>query len=445
NKYREPSWFHNVKLGVIVHWGPYSVPGWATPLGEFSYIPEIYGWKTWFAYNPYAEWYHNTMKISGSPTAIYHTYVHRNRKYEDFAKIFEEESNKWRASDWVNLFIKSGIKYVILVTKHHDGYLLWPSDVKNPRKQNWYSSRDLVGELAKECKAKGLRFATYYSSGIDWTFNDLVIADKSDIAIASKFGEDYREYILKHWLELIERYKPFILWNDMGYPFEEDLPKLFAYYYNTIEEGLINDRFTKKHHDFITPEYKLIHRISEEKWETVRGLGYSFGYNRAERKEHTLSIKKAVHLLIDVVSKNGNLLIGITPKANGTIPKHQYSTLLEMGLWLQRYGESIYGTQPWIEAEGIAIGFNDAIPLRFTVKEDVLYVFLLGKPRDRKLILKTFQGKLEAKNNTYIDMIGEEYINWVNTSYGIEVEIPRYLYPSPAYVIKIDPIPNLIM
>lgn len=99
NKYREPSWFHNVKLGVIIHWGPYSVPGWATPLGEFSYIPEIYGWKTWFEYNPYAEWYHNTMRISESPTAVYHKYVYRDRKYEDFAKIFEEESNKWRPSD----------------------------------------------------------------------------------------------------------------------------------------------------------------------------------------------------------------------------------------------------------------------------------------------------------------------------------------------------------
>lgn len=443
NKEFKPSWFHDAKIGVIIHWGPYSVPGWATPLGELSYIPEVYGWETWFKYNPYAEWYYNSMRIPDSATSVYHELVFKGMSYEGFAKKFEDLSSSWRASEWVNLFVKSGIKYVVFVTKHHDGYLLWPSYVENPRKPGWKSSRDYVGELAKECRSRGLRFATYYSSGIDWTFNSTVIVDGDTLRAASKFDNDYREYVKKHWYELIDMYKPDILWNDMGYPFEEDLPELFAYYYNNFEEGLVNDRFTKKHFDFVTPEYKLIHRVSEVKWEAVRGMGYSFGYNRAEGFEHTLSYEKAVHLLIDVVSKNGNLLLGVTPAADGSIPEHQVDVLLKLGLWLRRYGEAVYGSRPWKTAEGIAIGVEDAIPLRFVVKNASLFVFLLGRPRSKKLVLKPLQGVLEAKPGTYVEMIGEEPVNWGRTSKGLEVEIPRYLYPSPAYVLKVEPIPSL--
>jgi alpha-L-fucosidase len=444
NKSFKPSWFHDVKLGVIIHWGPYSVPGWAPPLGELSYIPEVYGWEFWFRFNPYAEWYLNTLRVPGSATAVFHELVYgKDFPYEKFAKIFEEESSRWRASDWVELFVKSGVKYVVLTTKHHDGYLLWPSSIKNPRKRDWYSSKDIVGELAKECRASGIRFATYYSSGFDWTFNDTVIMDRNSAMKAREFGDDYREYLKSHWYELIDRYKPDVLWSDIGYPFEDDLPDLFLYYYNTVPEGLVNDRFTKKHYDFITPEYRLIHKISEEKWETVRGIGYSFGYNRAEGPEHSLSYEKLVHLLIDVVSKNGNLLLGLTPRADGSIPEHQVDVILRLGLWLQRYGEAIYGTRPWIQAEGIAIGYEDGISLRFAKKDDKLYVHLLGKPKTRKLILKPFEGVLKAKSGTVIEMVGEGEVRWRQTSHGIEVEIPRYLYPSPAYVLKVEPIPEV--
>uniref|UniRef100_A0A7C5TIP5 alpha-L-fucosidase n=1 Tax=Ignisphaera aggregans TaxID=334771 RepID=A0A7C5TIP5_9CREN len=444
NKEFKPSWFHDAKLGVIIHWGPYSVPGWAPPLGELSYIPMVYGWDFWFRYNPYAEWYLNTLRISGSATAIFHELVYgRDFPYERFAKIFEEESNKWSASDWVELFNKAGVRYVVFTTKHHDGYLLWPSDVKNPRKRNWFSQRDIVGELAKECRNSGLRFATYYSSGFDWTFNDTVITDHNSFAKAMTFGNDYREYLKGHWHELIDRYKPDVLWSDIGYPFEEDLPELFLYYYNKVSEGIINDRFTKKHYDFITPEYRLINKISEEKWETVRGVGYSFGYNRAEGPEHSLSYEKLIHLLIDVISKNGNLLLGVTPRADGTIPEHQVEVLLKLGQWLKTYCEAIYGTRPWIQAEGIAISSDDAIQLRFVKKEEKLYAFLLGKPRSRKLILKPLDGGFKAKESTSIEMLGEEPIKWRQISYGIEIELPRYIYLSPVYIIKIEPIPEI--
>lgn len=439
-----PSWHHDAKIGVIIHWGIYSVPGWAPPLGELSYIPEIYGWNFWFKYNPYAEWYYNSFRITGSVVSIYHELKYGvHTSYEDFVKIFEEEASKWKASEWVNLFVRSGIKYVVFVTKHHDGYLMWPSEIKNPKKQNWYSTKDFVGELASVCRANGLRFATYYSSGIDWTFNNTVIVDIESLKNAQKFDEVYREYIKKHWYELIEKYKPDMLWNDMGYPFEDDVLELFAYYYNTIEDGLINDRFTSKHYDFTTPEYKIIQKISEEKWEAVRGLGYSFGYNRAEEIKHSLTFEKLLTLLIDIISKNGNLLIGITPQADGTIPLHQAKVILKLGSWLSINGKAIYGTRPWIIAEGIGIGFRDGIPLRFARKENKLYVYILSKPRSRKLLLKPFEGVLKLKSNTYIEIIGEESIEWSQTSNGIEIKIPKYLSPQPVYVIEIEPVPDL--
>ncbi|MCS7112241.1 MAG: alpha-L-fucosidase, partial [Ignisphaera sp.] len=381
-----PAWFHDAKLGVIIHWGLYSVPGWAPPLGELSYIPEVYGWNFWFKYNPYAEWYFNTLRVAGSATTVFHELTYgKDFHYDMFAKVFEEESSKWRASEWVRLFAKSGVRYVVFVTKHHDGYLLWPSDIKNPKKPGWFSTRDFVGELERECKSSNIRFAAYYSSGVDWTFNATIITDHESLKNALIFGNDYREYLEKHWYELIDKYKPDILWSDMGYPFEDDLPKLFSYYYNTIGDGIVNDRFTKRHYDFTTPEYRLINRASEEKWETVRGIGYSFGYNRAEGQEHSLSFEKLVHLLIDVISKNGNLLLGVTPKADGTIPHHQSEALLKLGQWLKIYGEAVYGTRPWVQAEGIAIGIDDGIPVRFVRGNGKLYVFLLGRAKSRKL------------------------------------------------------------
>jgi len=147
--------------------------------------------------------------------------------------------------------------------------------------------------------------------------------------------------------------------------------------------------------------------------------------------------------LIDVVSKNGNLLLGLTPRADGSIPEHQVEVLLKLGQWLKEFGEAIYGTRPWIQAEGMAISSEDGIPLRFVKKEEKIYTFLLSRPRSRKLVLKPFDGVLKARSSTSIEMLGEEQLKWSQTSHGIEIELPKYLYPSPAYIVKIEPAPEI--
>jgi len=439
NEEYTPWWFHEVKLGVIIHWGPYSVPGWAPTTGELAKVIEEKGPEYWFKYNPYAEWYYNSMRIPGSPTWEYHRRTYgENFPYEKFGEMLKEEVKKWRPETWTRLFKEAGIRYAVFTTKHHDGFLMWPSDHPNPHREGWQLDRDVVGELARSLRAEGIWFATYYSSGIDWTFNDTVIVDMESFKKAMPRDPEYREYLRNHWYELIDRYRPSILWSDIGYPFEEDLPQLFAYYYNNVEEGLVNDRFTQKHFDFTTPEYKIIEEISKIKWECVRGLGFSFGYNRNEGPEHTLSLEQLVFLLADIISKNGNLLIGVTPMADGTIPQHQVEVLRKLGAWLRVNGEAVYGTLPWEVHRGVA---GENIELRFTRSRDgsKLYVFILEKGvRGRSIVLRD----LEPAPATSIELLGHGSIEWKRTAKGIEVAIPGEVAEAPAYVLKIEPAPR---
>ncbi len=179
-----------------------------------------------------------------------------------------------------------------------------------------------------------MRMALYYSGGLDWNFNDLVIKDISDLFAGVPQTEDYVKYADGHWNELIERYAPIVLWNDIAYPAAADLPRLFSSYYNRFPDGLVNDRFTQRfefdpntsgilnlnHHDFRTPEYATSYDASEKKWEATRGIGFSFGYNQNEGPEQYLSLERLVHTFVDIVSKNGNLLLNVGPMADGTIP-----------------------------------------------------------------------------------------------------------------------------
>ena len=159
---------------------------------------------------------------------------------------------------------------------------------------------------------------------------------------------EFVEYSLAHWRELIDRYQPSIMWNDIGYPAAADLGELFSYYYNSVPDGVINDRFTQErnplpkegeplmtprgpHFDYITPEYATFDEIQDLKWECCRGIGHSFGYSRVEGDEQLLAEDELIHMFVDIVSKNGNLLLNVGPKADGTIPANQAERLRVWG------------------------------------------------------------------------------------------------------------------
>ena len=383
-----PEWFHDAKLGIFIHWGLFSVPAWATPIGELGTID----WTRWFANNPYAEWYLNTLRIEGSPTQTHHRATYGNQfDYFGFARQFNDGIKVWDPAAMASLFAAAQARYVVLTTKHHDGFTLWPSRVEHPLipNESLSSSRDIVGELTTAVRAAGMRMGLYYSGGLDWTFNPTPITDHEEVRATINHTRQFAEYADAHWRELIRNYDPIILWNDIGYPEQGGLAKIVADFYNAHPDGVINDRFEickpgapARHSDFVTPEYTQMDDITESKWETCRGLGYSFGYNRIETTDHTVGEAELIHLLIDIVSKNGNLLLNVGPMADGSIPQIQADRLRALGAWLKVNGEAIFGTRPWSRATGAT---TDGIPVRFTTNSGVVYAILLGQPKTNRI------------------------------------------------------------
>ena len=396
-----PPWYEDAKLGILIHWGLYSVPAWADtkydPEKIFSDLPFLLAnIEDILAHMPYVAWYQNTLAIEGSPTQAYHAeHFGADFPYENFRPLFEEEAAKWDPIQWADLFRDAGARYVVLVTKHHDGYALWPSAVENANRADWHSSRDLVGDLAAAVRSRCMRMGLYYSGGIDWTFRPPPIATAADFLNSTPPGDDYAAYADAQWRELIELYKPAVLWNDIRYPDAADGEQLFADYYNTVSDGVVNDRWASPrtgallHHDFITPEYSTLDEILPDKWETVRGIGRTFAYNRNQKDEDYASPEAFVHLLVDVVSKNGNLLLGVGPMADGTVPPPQVEILRGLGAWLEKNGEAIYGTRPW-ERFGTLTG--DGTEVRFTRNPEtgVVYATILGRTRGASLRIEDF-------------------------------------------------------
>ena len=243
---------------------------------------------------------------------------------------------------------------MVLTTKHHDGFTLWPSSTPNPKlpADRQHATRDIVGDLTTAVNQQGLRMGLYYSGGYDWTFVPGPIRTAADYQSVKPQSEAYGKYADAQFRELIERYHPAVLWNDIDYPKSGHPLELMAEYYNAVPDGVIDDRFGVKHSDFKSPEYKVLDKISPTKWEECRGLGRSFGYNRAEGEAETIAPDELIYLLVDIVSKNGNLLLDVGPEADGTIPPVQMRRLQALGAWLKQNGEAIYGTHPWKTAEG---------------------------------------------------------------------------------------------
>ncbi len=467
-----PSWFDDAKLGIFIHWTPASVPGWAPVPGEMSQVVARQGWRYWLANNPYTEWYANSLRIPGSPVQQYHRQTFGSDfPYEAFIPEFRQAHAGWDASAWADTFAAAGARYVVLVTKHHDGFLLWPSRHPNPHRPDFQSSRDLVGELTAAVRARGLRMGLYYSGGLDWTFDDRPIQDLPDLIAAIPRSPAYAGYVDAHWRELIERYQPSVLWNDIGYPVGPALQKLLADYYNTVPDGVINDRFGQfglgregslryrailwtiktivplltrlsggmgtpgggAHADFRTPEYAAARKITRRKWEACRGIGYSFGFNRQETDVHMIAPEALVRLFVDIVSKNGNLLLNVGPRPDGSIPDIQLSRLRVLGDWLQVNGEAIYDTRPWRRAAGQTAS---GIPLRFTCKGDVLYAILFGGQGGERHVLKD----VTAPAGSQVSLLGwDGDLVYVQEGADLAVTLPAQLIDAPAYVLRMGP------
>lgn len=346
-----PDWFANTPLGIFIHWGAYSVPAWAEPIGALGTID----WETWFKHNPYAEWYYNTIRIDGSPAQLHHRKVYGNLPYDDLLDSWQAES--FDATNWVELFRHAGAGYVIPTTKHHDGIALW--DAPGSVGRNTLSRgprRDLVGEIAQATRAAGLRFGVYYSGGLDWHKRAFPPhTDQRSVQDTHRPKDaEYGAYCAAQCRDLIDRYRPSVLWNDIDWPDEaknfspDGLGALFNYYYATVPDGVVNDRYGDTHSDYLTSEYENgTENEGEKAWEQCRGLGYSFGYNRLEDESSTLTSHQVSCLLTDIVSRGGHLLLNVGPRDDGTIPELQRKALLGLGDWMATGAkEVLYGSRP---------------------------------------------------------------------------------------------------
>jgi alpha-L-fucosidase len=434
------------------------------------------GWEYWFTHNPYAEWYANSMLISGSPTQHHHRAAWgRLARYDAFARTFRQGMKEWDPAQWIEPIMACRARYVVVTAKPHDGFLLWPARRRNPRKRGWQLSRDIIGEVAAAARDKGLRLGVYYSGGLDWTFGGTPIRNLDDLVSATPRARGYAAYVDAHWRELIARYKPSILWNDIGSPRGENLLKLFSQYYETVPDGVINDRFGQSdlgesrsiphkavmalahlfsprargqpprrmsapagvHADVRTIEYAAAPGGDGGKWECVRGLGYSFGHTTEDNDENMLSAPALVRLLVDVVAHGGNLLLGVGPGADGSLSEAQLARLSGLGEWLRVNGEAIFGSRPWGEMDGTT---GDGIEVRYTCKGMTVYAILLGTPAVRTIVLPSLRFLPYAG----VRILGSlSYVTWFEEGKDIHIRLSEPLRESAAHVISITPQPRI--
>ncbi|WP_350347525.1 alpha-L-fucosidase [Agromyces sp. G08B096] len=334
-----PAWAKEATLGIFVHWGAYSVPAWAEPTGALGTVPD----DQWYRHNAYAEWYANTIRLEGSPAAEHHARTYGDRPYDAFLDDWRAES--FDPADWARLFAAVGADYVVPTTKHHDGIALWDAPgagdrttvARGPR-------RDLVGDLAAAVRAEGVRFGVYYSGGLDWGFREQPpVASTEEMLGARPVDEAYAAYAWRQVADLVDRYAPSVLWNDIDWPDagKADGPfsisALLERYRSRVPDGIVNDRWGAPVGDYATSEYA--HDTDNETgdgWEHCRGLGYSFGHNRVEDASLTMTPDELARLYADVVSRGGRLLLNVGPEASGRIPDVQRRTLEGVADWMSR-------------------------------------------------------------------------------------------------------------
>lgn len=375
-----PQWFKDAKFGIFIHWGVYSVPAWA-PVG-----------KDFATYSKYSEWYWNRLVTDSSKVGQAFRGFHNktygpNVTYPDFAPLFKAEL--FNPNQWADVFKDAGAQYVVLTSKHHDGFALWPS----AQSWNWNSvdvgpHRDLAGDLTTAVKAKGLHMGFYYSL-YEW-FNPLY---KSNIS----------QYVSQHMIpqlkDLVTRYKPDIIWPDGEWEHPSDTwesQKFLSWLYNESpvkNTVVVNDRWGKetrsKHGGYYTTEYDIVHNEDatnkkfEHPWEECRGIGGSFGFNRNENLGDYQTSDALIHMLIQKVARGGNLLLDIGPDADGTIPIIMQQRLADMGSWLKTNGEAIFATTAGDPAPANGNVF-------YTRKNKTLYVLLTAK-QDKALTIDMAQ------------------------------------------------------
>ncbi|MFC5860763.1 alpha-L-fucosidase [Acidicapsa dinghuensis] len=406
-----PAWFTHDKFGIFIHWGVYSVP---------AYAPVIPGQLA------YAEWYwHQMTEGRDNPKAgalekgtweFHKKWYGADFPYQDFAPHFRAEL--YDPDQWADILSASGARYVALTSKHHEGFTLWPSkEATATWGRPWNAveigpKRDLFGELMDAGRKKNLRMGCYYSL-YEW-YNPMWLYDKQRYV---------REHMFPQFKELVTRYQPAIIFSDGEWEMPSSdwhTAELMAWLFNESpvkDEVVINDRWGKetrhKHGGYWTTEYTSGMSGSEHPWEENRGMGVSYGLNRAEKLSGHHTGKELVLMLSDIVSRGGNLLLDIGPAADGTIPLLMEERLREIGSWLQINGDAIYGTKmskttrQWGTGQVPSTHYNDEFSGTYDVAK------LASQPKTGEAPLEAL---FTAKDNTLYAILP----NWPGSSFHLK-------------------------
>src|SRR5438067_147138 len=427
-KYEAPEWYRDAKFGIFIHWGVYSVPAFGN------------------------EWYPRLMYIDGSAEYKHHiaTYGTQDKfGYKDFIPMFKADN--FDPAAWAELFKKAGAKYVVPVAEHHDGFAMYDSGLSDWTVTKMGPHRDTTGELAKAVRAAGLRFgvsshrvehnfflgpgrtipsdvndrqyAMLYGPAHNWLLNPSGTPLNNDFTyVSSAWADDW----LARSAELVEKYHPDIVYFDWWIgqaAIRTNLARFAAFYYNTSLKygdhvGVINykDYAMQEHSGVLDLERGQLGDIRPLYWQTDTSVSNkSWGYIENDTFK---SPQFVVDQLIDIVSKNGNLLMNIGPRSDGTIPEQVQQVLLDVGAWLNVNGEAIYGTRPWrTYGEGptkVAAGsFHDTDTanytpedFRFTTKGDVLYAIGLAWPGTGDALIHSLGLTLGGKRVQSVSLVG---------------------------------------
>lgn len=440
-----PQWFTDAKFGIFIHWGVYAVPGWSSK-------------------GNYAEWYQYGLQTNDTARQRFHKAKFGNRTYYDLANDFKAEL--FNPDEWAKVFEQSGAKYIVLTSKHHDGFTLWPSkEADKTWGFKWNAvdvgpKRDLLGDLFIAVRKTSVHAGMYYSL-YEW-FNPLWKADKNKYAA---------EHVWPQMKDLINTYQPDVFWTDGDWEAPAETWKsqeFLAWLYNESpvkEKVVVNDRWGEgvrfKHAGIYTPEYQPDLDFEDHYWEESRGMGYSYGYNREEDAWDYNSTQSLILQLIDKVSRGGNFLLDIGPDEHGKIPPIMQERLLQMGEWLKINGEAIYNTSRWKEHSQWSAGnreYKDRsgdMLLKITVDPDpgyavkelfytynaftnTLYAIFPKYPENKKLVLKD----VSPATGTAINFLStKEKLTWHQQGADLVIDLPEYnpnkIKAPYAYVLKI--------
>jgi alpha-L-fucosidase len=451
-KFKVPKWYEDAKFGIFIHWGVYCVPAFGS------------------------EWYPRNMYLKDN-TVFKHdleTYGPQSRfGYKDFIPMFKAE--KFNAGRWAELFKKSGAKYVVPVAEHHDGFPMYASDLTEWCAAKMGPKRDVAGELAAAVRKQGLHFGVSSHRAEHWWFYNggtTFDSDVNDPRYSGLYGPAQSDKVqpnseyLDNWLaraaEIVDKYHPEIVWFDWWIEqpaFKPYLQMFAAFYYNRAAEWkravAINYKMKAypEHAAVLDIERGQLDTLRPIFWQTDTSVGEkSWGYIKDEKFRTPESL---IGELVDIVSKNGCLLLNIGPKSDGTIPDEVQKVLLDMGKWLSVNGQAIYATRPWkVYGEGptkvVAGSFKDtatsgytAQDIRFTAKGDTLYAIALAWPEDGKLIIKSLaaDSELTKRDIKRVQRLGSKAkVKWTRTADGLIVELPDEKPGNYAFALKIFPV-----